>query len=169
MQRILNSNRYRSYGTYLPMRVVDHGVLCGFISMNRQWAGFPVEEYERVASIAMGLAEGNLEADLGSEELPDGGYPIHADSKNWPEEFLSAAMALAKTGDISKPIYSDLGIHILYYASDIPAGEHALTADEQETLNTSALYYYQNQELEKLISQWRGEYEIETHPELLDD
>ena len=44
-----------------------------------------------------------------------------------------------------------------------------MTADEQETLNTSALYYYQNQELEKLISQWRGEYEIETHPELLDD
>ena len=78
VQRILNSNRYRSYGTYLPMRVVDHGVLCGFISMNRQWAGFPVEEYERVASIAMGLAEGNLESDLGSEELPDGGYPIHA-------------------------------------------------------------------------------------------
>ena len=78
VQRILNSNRYRSYGTYLPMRVVDHGVLCGFISMNRQWAGFPVEEYERVASIAMGLAEGTLESDLGSEELPDGGYPIHA-------------------------------------------------------------------------------------------
>jgi len=44
-----------------------------------------------------------------------------------------------------------------------------MDADEQETLNTSALYYYQNQELEKLISQWRGEYEIETHPELLDD
>ena len=107
--------------------------------------------------------------DKNEQNLQKGGYPIHADSKNWPEEFLSAAMALAKTGDISKPIYSDLGIHILYYASDIPAGEHALTADEQETLNTSALYYYQNQELEKLISQWRGEYEIETHPELLDD
>ena len=107
--------------------------------------------------------------DKNEQNLQKGGYPIHADSKNWPEEFLSAAMALAKTGDISKPIYSDLGIHILYYASDIPAGEHVLTADEREILNSSALYYYQNQELEKLISQWRAEYEIETHPELLDD
>ena len=64
---------------------------------------------------------------------------------------------------------TDLGIHILYYASDIPAGEHELTAEERETLNASALVYYQNQELEKLMIDWREEYEIETHAELLDD
>ena len=44
-----------------------------------------------------------------------------------------------------------------------------MTGEEQETLNASALYYYQNQELEALMADWREEYEIETHPELLDD
>ena len=94
---------------------------------------------------------------------------IDPDSKNWPEDFLNAVKALQKPGDISDPVLTDLGIHILYYASDIPAGTHELTAEERETLNASALYYYQNQELEKLVAIWRDEYEIETHPELLDD
>ena len=44
-----------------------------------------------------------------------------------------------------------------------------MTAEEQETLKASALYYYQNQELEKMIAEWRSEYEIEIHPDLLDD
>lgn len=107
--------------------------------------------------------------DTSEQNLDKGGYPVHPDSPNWPEDFLLTAAALKKPGDISKPILTDLGIHILYYASDIPSGEHELTAEEQETLKASALYYYQNQELEKMIAEWRSEYEIEIHPDLLDD
>ena len=62
-----------------------------------------------------------------------------------------------------------MGIHILYYASDIPAGPHRLTDEERNALNASALYYYQTLELEEQMEDWRNEYEIETHPELLDD
>ena len=108
-------------------------------------------------------------ADTNAQNTEKGGYPVHPDSKNWPAEFLDAATALEKPGDISEPVLTDLGVHILYYASDIPEGEHELTGEEQETLNASALYYYQNLELEALMADWREEYEIETHPELLDD
>ena len=108
-------------------------------------------------------------ADTNAQNTEKGGYPVHPDSRSWPAEFLQAATALQKPGDISEPVLTDLGIHILYYASDIPAGEHELTAEERETLNASALVYYQNQELEKLMIDWREEYEIETHAELLDD
>lgn len=108
-------------------------------------------------------------ADTNAQNTEKGGYPVHPDSKNWPAEFLQAASALEKPGDISEPILTDLGVHILYYASDIPEGEHELTVEERETLNASALNYYQNQELEALMVDWRNEYEIETHPELLDD
>ena len=108
-------------------------------------------------------------ADTNAQNTEKGGYPVHPDSRSWPAEFLQAATELQKPGDISEPVLTDLGIHILYYASDIPAGEHELTAEERETLNASALVYYQNQELEKLMIDWREEYEIETHAELLDD
>lgn len=75
-QRILNSNRYRGAGSYLPMRVIDHGILCGFISMNRSWAGFTLDDYFYVCSVAMGKKEGTLEADLENEHLPEGGYAM---------------------------------------------------------------------------------------------
>lgn len=39
-QRILNSHRFRHTGGYLPMAVIDHGALTGFISINRSWAGY---------------------------------------------------------------------------------------------------------------------------------
>ena len=108
-------------------------------------------------------------ADTNAQNTEKGGYPVHPDSRNWPAEFLQAASALEKPGDISEPILTDLGVHILYYASDIPEGAHELTGEERKTLNASALEYYQTQELEALMADWRDEYDIETHPELLDD
>ena len=107
-------------------------------------------------------------ADTNTQNLAGGGYPVHPESKNWSEEFLTAASALQKPGDISEPVYTDIGIHILYYASDIPAGEHELTDSEKETLKESAAWYYQGVELGKLAEEWKQEYEIEIHPELLD-
>ena len=108
-------------------------------------------------------------ADTNAQNTEKGGYPVHPDSRNWPAEFLQAASALEKPGDISEPILTDLGVHILYYASDIPEGAHELTGEERKTLNASALEYYQTQELEALMADWRNEYDIETHHELLDD
>ena len=107
--------------------------------------------------------------DKNEQNLDKGGYPVHPDSKNWPGEFLEAVGKLEKPGDTSGPVLTDMGIHILYYASDIPEGPHELTAEERSALNASALYYYQTLELEKQMEDWMDEYEIETHPELLDD
>ena len=73
-QRILNSRHFGHSGGYLPMRVIDHGALTGFISVNRAWAGYDADEYSRVCNIAMGLADGELETDLENEHLPDGGH-----------------------------------------------------------------------------------------------
>ena len=75
-QRILNSRKYGHEGTYLPMRIIDHGALAGYISMNRAWAGFDFEDYYRAGQIAMGMLDEDLEVDLASEYLPEGGRRI---------------------------------------------------------------------------------------------
>ena len=75
-QRILNSRRYGHEGTYLPMRIIDHGALSGYISMNRAWAGFDYEDYYRASQIAMGMLDEDLTVDLGSEYLPEAGKRI---------------------------------------------------------------------------------------------
>ena len=95
------------------------------------------------------------------------GYPFHPDSTMWPENFKKAASALEKPGDISEPFVTEQGIHILCYAGDVPAGEHVLTDEERELLYTAALRYYQMEKLNALVEEWQGDYEIETHPELL--
>ena len=75
-QRILNSRRYHHEGAYLPMRIIDHGALTGYISMNRTWGGFDFEDYYRAGQIAMGMLDEELEADLETEYLPEGGRRI---------------------------------------------------------------------------------------------
>lgn len=75
-QHILNSHRFGHTGSYLPMRVIDHGALTGYISINRSWAGDEPAEYFRVCGIAMGTREGELSADLENEHLPDAGHRI---------------------------------------------------------------------------------------------
>ena len=95
------------------------------------------------------------------------GYPFHPESKQWPENFRAAAAALEKPGDVSSPVVTEQGIHIICYASDVPAGAHVLTEDERDLLNAAALRYYQLEKLNGLIEEWEKDYEIETHPELL--
>ena len=97
----------------------------------------------------------------------DAGYLIHADSELWEDGFLKAAMALEHPGDVSEPVVSSAGIHIILYAGDEPAGPLALTQEQQELLEQAALTDKQTQALEALVSQHRGDYEIETHPEWL--
>lgn len=75
-QRILNSRKYGHEGSYLPLRIIDHGALSGYISMNRAWAGFDFEDYYRAGQIAMGMIDEDLETDLETEYLPEGGHRI---------------------------------------------------------------------------------------------
>lgn len=75
-QKILNSRKYGHGGSYLPILIIDHGALAGYISMNRSWAGFDLEDYRRASQIAMGILEENLEMDLEKTYLPEGGQKI---------------------------------------------------------------------------------------------
>lgn len=97
----------------------------------------------------------------------DAGYLLHADSVLWDDSFLKAALALEHPGDVSEPVISTAGVHIILYAGDEPAGALALTQEQQALLEQEALADKQNKALEALVSQHRGDYEIATHPEEL--
>ena len=107
-------------------------------------------------------------SDKTDQNLSKNGYLFHPDSTTWPDAFKEAAMKLEKPGDISGPVYSETGVHILYYGGEAPAGDHVLTDEEREQLNASALTYYQNERLLELCAEWKDDYDIETHPELLE-
>ena len=94
------------------------------------------EEFPVVVAQAEGilaeLAEGMTFADAmaaysldTSSMMPplDAGYPIFEGALGYPEEFLTAGMALAQVGDISGVVQTDASVHILRYAGDVPTGE----------------------------------------------
>jgi hypothetical protein len=51
---------------------------------------------------------------------------------------------------------------------DVPAGVHTLTDEERAALEQSALRAAQKKKLDELVQEWKADYEIETHPELID-
>lgn len=106
-------------------------------------------------------------ADTSERNVTGPGYPLHTLSEGWPEEFINAGMALEKVGDVSEPVLTEKGVHILCYVGDLPAGDHVLTEQEEELLEQSALHASQVDALAALFEKWKPDYDIETHPELL--
>jgi hypothetical protein len=128
---------------------------------------------ETTDEIALRYAAGesfdSLVAEYGKEagEAAGGELLFHPESENWAEAFKQAVSALKKPGEITEPFVTDLGIHIVLYQSDLPDGVHELTEEERAALQSSALENKQQETLHPFLDEWKTQYEIETHPEML--
>ena len=128
---------------------------------------------ETTDEIALRYAAGesfdSLVAEYGKEagEAAGGELLFHPESENWAEAFKQAVSALKKPGEITEPFVTDLGIHIVLYQSDLPDGVHELTEEERTALQSSALENKQRETLHPFLDEWKTQYEIETHPEML--
>ena len=56
---------------------------------------------------------------------------------------------------------------MVLYVRDLPSGVHQLTEEEQQALAASALEHKQLNILQGFLEQWKNQYKIETHPEML--
>lgn len=81
------------------------------------------------------------------------GYPVSADSSNWVLEFKDASMALENVGDVSDPVRTDYGVHIIKYVSDAPEGEAGLDA-VRETLEAEVLSDKQDEAYNAAVAEW---------------
>ncbi|MBQ3079923.1 MAG: peptidylprolyl isomerase [Clostridia bacterium] len=109
------------------------------------------EEFEAL------IGEYNTDPGMAGAALKNG-YEVHKDSVIFVPEFVTGAFAeeMQEVGDISKPVVTDYGIHILYYLGDIPGGAKEITEAIYEEIKASIIYEAQN----KQISEWLDEYEI---------
>ena len=92
------------------------------------------------------------------------GYPVHESSILWDPAFTAAAMALEKVGDVSAPVISSSGVHIIRYESDVTPGAVALEdihdALYNETLENLKTEHY-NDELEAWVAALNPKYSID--------
>ena len=124
---------------------------------------------EIAARYAAGESFDSLVRTFGAQAGEEAGEEMlfHPDSENWAEAFRKNVSALKKPGDITEPFVTSLGIHIVLYQGDLPSGVHELTEEEHEALEASALQARQMEILGEYLAEWKNQYTIETHPELL--
>ena len=84
-----------------------------------------------------------------AEPLRSEGYYVSANTGLWSAEFIEGSMILEKPGDISAPLRSSSGLHLVEYIGDVTAGEvpFADVYDEMaaETLSEKQSNYYEEQ------------------------
>lgn len=90
------------------------------------------------------------------------GYYMNAGTTTYMPEFTEGGMALEKVGDVSEPVLTSYGFHIIRYNSDVPSGatpyeqvKGALT----KTLTDEAL----KEAFTKTVSEWAAAAKIENH------
>ena len=81
------------------------------------------------------------------------GYYVSADSTTWDTAFRDAAMLLSNVGDVSEPVLSMSGVHIIRYESDVTPGPVPLD-DVRDQLFDEALTAAREEHYDALLDEW---------------
>ena len=106
------------------------------------------------------VAEYGTDPGMTVEPTKTDGYAVHKDSILWDTAFTEGAMALEKVGDVSEPVLSSFGIHLLHYTRDIPAGAVELTEAIRESLREELRSEKENTATAAMLDEWKTAAEI---------
>lgn len=112
-----------------------------------------IEKFNNGADIETLIAEYNDDPGMQQGLTAEIGYPICADNNTWDSVFTDAAMSIEAVGQLSQPAYGSYGIYIVYYFSDVEAGEVGLEAI-REDVEMNALENKRSETYDAALSQW---------------
>lgn len=88
------------------------------------------------------------------------GYEVHAQSTRWVIPFRDAAFTVDNPGDVTAPVVTDYGVHILQYVADVPGGAVPYTEDIQALLTEELLTSRQSTRYTEVMQELLGGAEI---------
>lgn len=101
-----------------------------------------------------------------ADALVNGCYYISENTTMWPAEFVAAGMALAAPGDVSQPVRSAQGVHIVRYIANVEAGSVPLS-NVSARLTTATKEYGEQSAWDEQLRIWREEAGVVYHPEYI--
>lgn len=102
------------------------------------------------------IDEYNEDEGMKREPAATEGYYVCAESATWVTEFRDAAMALAAIGDVSEPVVTNYGVHIIRYNSDVTPGAVPM-AELQEEIEANVTAAKQNEAFTAQAAEWVSE------------
>ncbi len=96
------------------------------------------------------------------------GYLVGYASTNWVEAFRDGAMALENVGDVSDPVRSEYGLHIIRYMADVPEGPVAYD-EVKDTLEAEVLEHKQSEAYQSVMTTWINDANVKIYYHRLDD
>ncbi len=104
------------------------------------------------------IAEFGTDPGMTEEPFKTEGYSVLANSIGFYPVFVQAAFSpeMQKIGDLSLPVVSTKGVHILRYTRDVPSGPVELTEALKTTLRTELEQTRKSDALPKALEEWKA-------------
>ncbi len=128
-------------------------------------AGFANAKAKADEIYALATAEGAdfdaLIAEHSTDSMPEEGYAIREGFAYFVEPFVTGAMALQNVGDVSEPVESTYGYHIIKYVSDVDEGPVDIET-VRASIESSLLTTKQNEATTAAMEQFVSEAAVKT-------
>ena len=98
--------------------------------------------------------------------MPANGYAVREGGNTFVEPFTNAAMALANIGDVTEPVETTYGYHIIKYVSDVTEGPVDIET-VREAISSSLLTTKQNDLQTATVAQYVSEANVKTFADRL--
>lgn len=121
-----------------------------------------IEKFNNGTDIETLIAEYNDDPGMQQGLSAEIGYPVCADNSTWDTAFTDAAMSIEEVGQLSAPTYGSYGIYIVYYLSDVEAGEVGLDAIRDD-VEMNALENKRSETYDAALAQWIEEANVEIY------
>ena len=108
-----------------------------------------------------------LIAEYSTDNMPADGYAVREGGTTFVEPFTNAAMALANVGDVSEPVETTYGYHILKYVSDVEEGPVSFDS-VRDTIASSLLSSKQSETITATRAQYVSEANVKTYEDRMD-
>ena len=89
------------------------------------------------------------------------GYEVHMDSTNWVIPFRDQSFTVSNIGDVTAPVVTDYGVHIIQYVGDVAGGPVELTDDLRAAFQADLLATATSDAYNNAIAQWVSEAKVE--------
>ncbi len=103
-----------------------------------------------------------LIAEYSTDNMPAEGYAVREGYAYFVESFVKGAMALQNVGDVSEPVESTYGYHVIKYVSDVQEGPVDL-ATVHDSISASLLSTKQDTLQHETIEKWVSEANVKTY------